>query len=265
MKLSVGCHLNFESIESIPLIVMLKPRSDDGQLVLRSTYQLEPSVPSREYIDRLGNLCQKLMTPVGEFSIHTAAWVETSETIAVAPGTPPTPIEFLPDLLLEFLLPSRYCQSDQLFDLATEIVAGYIPGYDQVEAIRSWINLQIKYQYGTSNVSTSAIDTVQQRVGVCRDFAHLGITLCRALDIPARMVVGYLYQLEPMDLHAWFQAYLNGQWYTFDATQAQPRGNRVAVAYGRDAADVALTTQFGTLNLTGMEVWVKPITDLQKL
>jgi transglutaminase-like putative cysteine protease len=262
MKLEVGCYLNFEASEPTPLILILKPRSSDRQWVLRQTYLLEPFVPAREYTDVYGNLCQRLMTPVGKFDIRTEAWVETSDTIAVAPGAPLTAIEFLPDWILQFLLPSRYCQSDQLFDLATEISVDYAPGYDQVEAIRAWIHDRIEYQYGTSNASTSALDTAQQRVGVCRDFAHLGIALCRALDIPARMVAGYLYQLEPMDLHAWFEAYLNGQWYTFDATQLEPRGNRVTIAYGRDAADVALTTQFGSassLNLIEMEVWVKPM------
>jgi transglutaminase-like putative cysteine protease len=263
MKLEVGCHLRFEAIEPTPLVLMLRPRSGDSQWVLRETYLLEPFVPVREYTDIHGNLCQRLMTPVGTFDIRTEAWVETSDTIAVAPGAPMTLVEFLPDWILQFLLPSRYCQSDQLFDLAEEIGADDVPGYDRVEAIRAWIHDRVEYRYGTSNSSTSALDTAQQRVGVCRDFAHLGIALCRALDIPARMVVGYLYQLEPMDLHAWFEAYINGQWYTFDATQVHPRGNRVAIAYGRDAADVALSTQFGPLILTSMEVWVKPINDLQ--
>ncbi len=262
MKLEVGCHLKFEATEPTPLILMLKPRSSDSQWVLQEKYLLEPFVPAREYTDVYGNLCQRLITPVGTFEIRTEAWVATSDTIAVAPSAPMTAIEFLPDWILQFLLPSRYCQSDQLFDLATEISADHPPGYDQVAAIRAWIHDRIEYQYGTSTTSTSALDTAQQRVGVCRDFAHLGIALCRALDIPARMVAGYLYQLEPMDLHAWFEAYLDGQWYTFDATQAEARGNRVAIAYGRDAADIALSTQFGTvgcLNLTSMEVWVKPM------
>jgi transglutaminase-like putative cysteine protease len=259
MKLAVGCHLKFEAINPAPLVVMLKPRSSDSQWVCQETYLLEPAVPAREYTDIHGNLCQRLITPVGAFSIRTEAWVETSDTIAVAIGAPMTLVESLPDWILQFLLPSRYCQSDQLFDLAEEIVRDCLPGYDQVEAIRAWIHDQIKYQYGTSNASTSAIDTAQQREGVCRDFAHLGITLCRALDIPARMAVGYLYQLEPMDLHAWFEAYINGLWYTFDATQAQPRGNRVVIAYGRDAADVAITTQFAPLTLVSMEVWVNLI------
>jgi transglutaminase-like putative cysteine protease len=263
MKLEVGCQLNFEAISPVPLVLMLRPRSGEGQWVLSETYLLEPFVPAREYTDSHGNLCQRLITPIGAFRIRTEAVVETSETIAVEPGAPLTLVEDLPDWILQFLLPSRYCESDRLFDLAIEIVSDDLVGYDRVEAIRAWIHDRLKYEYGTSNASTSAVDTARERVGVCRDFAHLGIALCRALDIPARMVVGYLYQLEPMDLHAWFEAYLNDRWYTFDATQAQPLGNRVAIAYGRDAADVALTTQFGLLTLTKMEVWVKPITDLQ--
>jgi transglutaminase-like putative cysteine protease len=263
MKLEVGCHLKFEASAPTPLILMLRPRNGDSQWVLRETYFLEPFVPAREYTDIHGNLCQRLMTPVGEFSVQTEAWVDTSDTIIVEPSATLTLVEFLPDWILLFLLPSRYCESDRLSDLAAEIVTGYAPGYDQVEAIRSWIHTQIEYRYGTSNISTSAVDIAHQRVGVCRDFTHLGIALCRALNIPARMVVGYLYQLEPMDLHAWFEAYINDQWYIFDATQDQPRGNRVAIAYGRDAADVALSTQFGSLNLTNMEVWVKPMTDVK--
>jgi transglutaminase-like putative cysteine protease len=259
MKLEVGCHLNFNAIEPTPLLLMLRPRSGDEQWVSRETYLLEPFVPATEHTDAHGNLCQRLVTPVGAFSVRTEAWVETSDTIVVQPGAPLTAVQFLPDWILEYLLPSRYCQSDQFYDLASQIGLNVTPGYDQVEAIRAWIQHHIEYRYGTSNASTSALDTAQQRVGVCRDFTHLGIALCRALSIPARMVVGYLYQLEPMDLHAWFEAYINNRWYTFDATQAQPCGNRIAVAYGRDAADVALTTQFGPLTLIDMQVWVKPI------
>jgi len=259
MKLEVGCHLNFTATAPTPVLLMLRPRSGSEQWVSRETYLLDPFVPATEYTDGHGNLCQRLVTPVGAFRVSTEAWVATSDTIAVQPGAPLTAVEFLPDWILEYLLPSRYCQSDRLYDLANRITADYAPGYDQVEAIRAWIHDQIEYKYGASDASTSALDTAQQRMGVCRDFAHLGIALCRALNIPARMVVGYLHQLEPMDLHAWFEAYANDRWYIFDATQAQPRGNRVAIAYGRDAADVALTTQFGPLTLTDMQVWVKPI------
>lgn len=210
-----------------------------------------------EYVDGYGNLCQRLVAPAGSFSVHTECEVETADTIDVAAGAPFTPVEALPDAVLQFLLPSRYCQSDQFGELAQEIAGNATPGYDQAEAVRAWINQTVTYRYGTSDASTTARDTAEQRVGVCRDFAHLGIALCRSLTIPARMVVGYLYQLDPMDLHAWFEAYVDRRWYTFDATQQQARGGRIVIAYGRDAADVALATQFGPARLGEMHVSVE--------
>jgi transglutaminase-like putative cysteine protease len=166
------------------------------------------------------------------------------------------PVHELPDIVQPFLLPSRYCQSDLVAELAQSIIEDHERAYDQVDAICGWIYANIEYCYGTSNASTSALDTLHGRVGVCRDFVHLGIALCRSLSIPARMVVGYLHELEPMDLHAWYEAFVGGRWYTFDATQSKPRGNRIAIAYGRDAADVAHANQFGPVDLTGMTVWV---------
>jgi transglutaminase-like putative cysteine protease len=256
MQLNAGCQLLFEASAPTPVILMLRPRSGYGQWVTREEYQLEPTVSVTEFTDTYGNLCQRLIVPQGAFRVYTTAAVETADAIDVTPGAPYVPVEDLPDAVLQFLLPSRYCPSDQLYDLASKIVADQTPGYDQVEAIRHWIQTHIEYRYGTSNASTSALDTANTRVGVCRDFAHLGISLCRSLNIPARMVVGYLYQLDPMDLHAWFEAYVGDRWYTFDATQPAPRGNRIAIAYGRDAADVALVTQFGPLTLKQMSVWV---------
>ena len=268
MRLDAGCEILFEASAPTPLILMLRPRSGLGQWVFREEYLLEPSVPMVEYTDSYGNLCQRLLTPQGAFRVRAIASAETADQIDVAPGAPFVPVQYVPDDVLQFLLPSRYCPSDRLGDLAAEIVGDRTPGYDQVEAIRDWIHTQVKYQYGTSDASTSAFETAHDRVGVCRDFAHLGIALCRNLNIAARMVVGYLYQLDPMDLHAWFEAFVGdmhsdipqGRWFTFDSTQSQPRGNRVAIAYGRDAADVALATQFGPLQLTEMRVWVEPST-----
>lgn len=260
MRLEAGCQLLFNATVPTPLLLMLRPRSGLGQWVVREEYLLEPAVPVVEYSDSYGNLCQRLVTPAaGSFQICATACVETAEVIDIQPGAPFVPVPELPDDTLRFLLPSRYCQSDLLGNLANEIVADLVPGYDQVEAIRAWIQTNIEYCYGTSNASTSASDTATNRVGVCRDFAHLGIALCRSLSIPARMVVGYLYELEPMDLHAWFEAFVGHRWFTFDATQKEPRGNRIAIAYGRDAADVALSTQFGPLQLTNMQVWVKQV------
>ena len=178
------------------------------------------------------------------------------DAITVAHGALPTPCDLLPDYALQFLLPSRYCPSDTMEQLAKDISHGKSPGYDQAEAIRAWIQANIEYRYGVSNASTSASDTIRDKAGVCRDFSHIGMSLCRALLIPARMAVGYLYQLDPMDLHAWFEAFLDGRWYTFDATQNEPKGGRITIAYGRDAADVALVTNFGALQTDSTRVWV---------
>lgn len=141
--------------------------------------------------------------------------------------------------MLSYLLPSRYCESDRFHQMATEITAGQQPGYDQVAVIVNWLRYAIRFRPGSSDTPVSAVEVNARQEGVCRDLAHLGIALCRSLSIPARMVVGYLYRLEPMDLHAWFEAYVGGRWYTFDATQAELKGGYVAVGYGRDAAEAA--------------------------
>ncbi|HEY9659101.1 MAG TPA: transglutaminase family protein [Allocoleopsis sp.] len=259
MRLNAGCQINYEAITPTPVIFMLRPRSGYGQWVIREEYLLCPEVSVIEYPDSYGNLCQRLVVPVGSFELRATACVETADAIDVDVTAAYVPVENLPETVLQFLLPSRYCQSDQMGELALKIVGDAAPGYAQAEAIRHWIQTHIEYRYGSSNASTSAVDTIDQRAGVCRDFAHLGIALCRSLNIPARMVVGYLYQLDPMDLHAWFEAYVGDRWYTFDATQPQPRGNRITIAYGRDATDVALSTQFGAMNLLDMKVWVDAV------
>ena len=256
MRLSAGCRVVFEVSEPTTFVLMLRPRSGAGQWVRVESYDLSPAVPVLEYVDGYGNLCQRLVAPAGQLVVSATASVETAGEIDVAPGAPFTAPSDLPADVLQFLLPSRYCQSDLLGDLAREIVGEAAPGYDQAEAIRAWIHGNVEYRYGASDPSTSARDTAAQRAGVCRDFTHLGMALCRALTIPARMVVGYLHELEPMDLHAWFEAFAGGRWYTFDATQAEAKGGRIVIAYGRDAADVALATQFGPATLTYLGAWV---------
>ena len=256
MRVQAECSLEFDVAEPTPLILMLRPCSGAAQRIDQERYTYQPWVPVREYIDSYGNFCHRLEAPPGLFSIAASVEAEVSDTIDVAPGAPWTPIPALPDDALRYLLPSRYCPSDLMADIAMEAVGDAAPGWDQAEAIRAWIHAHIRYEYGASNASTWALDTMSTRTGVCRDFAHLGIALCRNRDIPARMVTGYLHGLTPMDLHAWFEAFVGGRWYTFDATQDRPRGGRLVVAYGRDATDVALTTQFGPAPLTGMQVWV---------
>jgi transglutaminase-like putative cysteine protease len=198
-----------------------------------------------------------MVVPRGDMRIRVEATVETEQTLAVEPTAPFTLIQHLPDAALQYLLPSRYCPADSMAARASQIVGNASPGYAQVDAIRRWIQQNLQYRYGSSNASTDAVDTLDAGAGVCRDFAHVGISLTRALRIPARMVVGYLLGLQPMDLHAWFEAYVGGRWYTFDATQAEPSGGRVVLAYGRDAVDVAFISNYGPLTTIAMRVWVE--------
>lgn len=245
MLLRTHCDLEFAISTPTPFIFMLRPRSGAHQWIVREEYRLQPNVPVFEFTDGYGNLCQRLTAPRGDFAVHTAADVRTADQVDQAPGAPFVEIEHLPDQVLGYLLPSRFCESDRFGQMAGSITVGHELGYDQVRAIEAWLRSTIRYTPGSSDVPMSAVEVNSRRSGVCRDLAHLGIALCRSLSIPARLVVGYLYGLEPMDLHAWFEAYVAGQWYTFDATQAELRGGYVAVGYGRDAADVAIFNQFG--------------------
>jgi transglutaminase-like putative cysteine protease len=186
-----------------------------------------------------------LPAPPGDFRVHTAAEVMISDAIDQAPGAPFVEIQDLPDGMLGYLLPSRYCESDRFSQMAQSITSGQRMGYDQVAAIESWLRNTIRYEPLSSDILVSAIEVNARQWGVCRDLSHLGISLCRSLSIPARMVVGYLYGLVPMDMHAWFEAYVGGRWYAFDATQVSKRAGYVAIGYGRDAADVAVYNQFG--------------------
>ncbi|MBF0218477.1 MAG: transglutaminase family protein [Gammaproteobacteria bacterium] len=262
MWLRTRCHLRFHMGDPTPLILMLRPRSGLQQWVARESYTLLPMVPVVEYTDIFGNLCQRMIAPSGDFSVVTSAEVMTADLVDKAPGASFVEIQHLPDAILSYLLPSRYCESDRFGDLAREIVDGVPLGYDQVHRISDWIRGSIKYTPGSSAFPLSAVEVNHQDNGVCRDLAHLGIALCRSISIPARMVVGFLYGLKPMDLHAWFEAFVGGRWYTFDPSDYGLRGGRLAVAYGRDAADVAIYHQFGPPALfSSMEVQVVLLND----
>ncbi|MBD3669729.1 MAG: transglutaminase family protein [Gammaproteobacteria bacterium] len=245
MLLRTSCDFIFEITVPTPFITMLRPRSGTKQWIAREEYRLVPSVPVYEFTDNYSNLCQRLVAPPGTFEIHTAAEVVTEGRIEQAHGAPFVEIQNLPDDVLIYLLPSRYCESELFFQMATEITAGKLPGYDQVAAIESWLRETIRYVPGSSDTPISAVGVNTRQSGVCRDLSHLGIAICRSLSIPARLVVGYLYNLEPMDMHAWFEAYVGGRWYTFDATQTVASSGYVIIGVGRDAADVAVYNQFG--------------------
>ena len=257
MRLKARCAMTVTAATDCPVVAMLRPRSGDAQWMVSERYEMSPWVRTTEYVDSYGNLCQRLTIPQGQMRIEVEMELETEPLIQVTPGARPTPVAQLPGDVLQFLLQSRYCPSDKMEARALEIVEGGEPGYPQAERIRSWIHETLEYRYGVSDSTTDALDTLGHGAGVCRDFSHVGVALCRALKIPARVVVGYLYQLDPMDMHAWFEAFIGGRWYTFDATQGQPRGGRIVIAYGRDAADVAFVSNYGPLQVAEMKVTVE--------
>jgi transglutaminase-like putative cysteine protease len=215
------------------------------QTVISSELTLEPFTQTDSFMDVYGNPCVRLQFPQGD--IH----IDYSATVSIPDRRLPMlkPIELsavnLPTDTLLYTLPSRYCQSDQLVNMAFDQFGDAQPGWARVQTICEWINRHISYRYGTSDTGTSAYDTAAQRQGVCRDFAHLGISFCRALSIPARYVAGYCLGLDPPDFHAWFEAYLDGHWVAFDATERQPRPALVMMTVGRDAADCAWSTFYG--------------------
>ncbi|MFT7469525.1 MAG: transglutaminase-like putative cysteine protease [Candidatus Pseudothioglobus sp.] len=249
MWLRTRCDLSFEIETPTPFVLMLRPRSGAQQWIAKEEYQIMPSVPAFEFTDDYGNLCQRLIAPPGSFMLHTAAEVNTADAVDRDAGAPFVEIQHLPDFALRYLLPSRFCESDRFGQMAMNITEGQLLGYDQVAAIETWLRKTISYEPGRSVIPVSAIEVNLRQWGVCRDLSHLGIALCRSLSIPARMVVGYLYNLQPMDMHAWFEAFVGGRWYTFDVTQSASQAivdsAYVAIGYGRDAADVAVYNQFG--------------------
>ena len=257
-KLRASCSLAFDVEMPTPMVLMLRPRSSAGQWVVREEYSFTQDVIVDEVVDAYGNLCQRLVAPVGEFSVFTEVYVDVQ-------AGKPAPLEAgfidipeLPADTLVHLLPSRYCEVDRFGEMAAQIVGDATPGYAQVEAISSWVRQNIRNRPLSSTYPVSAIEVNQRGEGVCRDLAQLAITLCRALCIPARLVVGYLHQLEPMDIHAWFEAYVGEQWWTFDPAVDPGDAPRIAIARGRDATDVAIYNQYGPLLLpTDMQVAVE--------
>jgi len=260
MKFRVSCSLRFYIEDESALIFMLRPYRGIRQWIVRETFVIKPTLPILESTDSFGNSCQRLVAPKGYLLVHSSAEVIVDGYAEAAPGANFIEIQYLPAEVLRFLLPSRYCESDRFGELAREIIADALPGYDQVSKIVEWIRHNVQYVPGSSDFPLSATEIHQRGYGVCRDLAHLGIALCRSISIPARIAVGYLQNLQPMDLHAWFEAYVGGGWYTFDPTQANLYGGRVIVAFGRDAADVSVFHQFGYgCILNDMTVNVEPL------
>jgi len=257
MRLRTRNRIAIHCENACPVVALLRPRSGATQWVVGERYAIEPWVPASEYVDAFDNLCQRFTLPEGDSVLDVEHEVEVPDQVEVNRSAALVPPALLPDEVLQYLLQSRYCPSDKMSERAKEIVKGSAPGYPQAERIASWVRDNIEYRYGVSEASTCALDTLDCGAGVCRDFAHVGIALSRSLMMPARVVVGYLHELEPMDMHAWYEVFLGDRWYAFDATQDAPRGGRVIVARGRDAADVAFLSEYGELEVTQMDVSVR--------
>jgi transglutaminase-like putative cysteine protease len=266
LRIKIGCEFIFDSSFPTPLILQVQPRLDDDHHVFQESCELEPPGQPREYMDSFGNRCLRLTVPEGRLTFRYDALADISPSPdPIFPDAEQVPIEQLPSQTLMFTLPSRYALSDLLSNTAWDLFGQAPAGWARVQEICNWIHEHIAFRTASTTPTTTALDVYLQRYGVCRDFAHLGVTMCRALNIPARYVFGYLPDIgvEPpdvaMDFHSWFEAFLNDRWMTFDARHNTPRIGRVPIGRGRDALDVAIVTQYGPAQLSRLTVWADEV------
>jgi transglutaminase-like putative cysteine protease len=258
MEIRVGFEFTYTAAQPTPMVIMLSIHpSRYSDIIGTETIVAEPGVPIGFYRDSFGNVCGRLVAPAGGVTLKGHALVRDSGLPdAVVPTAQQLPIDQLPDELLLYLMPSRYCETDKLTDIAWSLFGNTKPGWERVQAIVAFVHRHVTFGYQHASAMKSAHDVYEQKAGVCRDFAHLALTFCRCMGIPARYCTGYMgdigipFDPDPMDFSGWFQAYLSGQWYTFDARHNKPRIGRILMGTGRDAADVALTTSFGRMTLT---------------
>ena len=262
VKLRIGYELDYDFPQPTPMILMLNVHfSRFSDLVTPDYMSIRPSVPISAYRDGFGNWCTRLLAPQGAMRITADAIISDSglpEAFDRSAGQ--VPVERLPEEAIVFLLASRFCDSDRLLDLAWQLFGHTPPGAPRVQAICDFVNQRIAFNYNDASVTRSASDAYAEGRGVCRDYAHLAVTLCRCVNIPARYCTGYLGDIgippvdAPMDFAAWFEVYIGGDWYTYDARNFVPRMGRILMARGRDATDVAIATTFGPCTLAGFQV-----------
>jgi transglutaminase-like putative cysteine protease len=258
----VGCELRYRVTAPTSFLFNVAVANTSHQTVRQEHFTI---VPQNEYtvenVGEEGNRIVRLQAKVGDFSLQYQATV----TLEPEVDDPPTIMEAehpeLPSEVLPYLNPSRYCESDRLLRLAGKEFGEIAPGYSRVAAICDWTHARLDYVAGSTDARSSACDVLVQRAGVCRDFAHVALTLCRALSIPARYVSGYAVGLNPPDFHGFFEAYLGTRWYLFDATRMAPRDGLVRIGTGRDAADAAFATVIGAATLKDMTVSAQELTD----
>ncbi|MEJ7617184.1 MAG: transglutaminase family protein [Pyrinomonadaceae bacterium] len=264
MKYRVGCELKYAVRSPATFVFNVAVRESKQQKIIEEKFSLSPQKDVEELAARPeDNRFHRLNAGVGDLSLSYHAVVEHFAREVEGPIAE-VPIESLPAEVISYLYPSRYCPSDKLLRLADRTFGGFNPGVTRVMAICNWIYTNVEYLRGNTDEHTSASETLVERVGVCRDFAHLGISLCRALGIPARFLSAYAYALDPSDFHACFEAYLGHCWYVFDATRLAPTGGFVRIGIGRDAADTSIASIYGDVEMVDMRVFVEPAQGAQE-
>ncbi len=254
----MGCTLGFETPQPVSAVLQVAPSDTTVQV---SAEHWETGAEHHGYIDSFGNRCERMTIPAGASRVvYEAEVLHPTPDDQIPSGVPETPIMELGNEQISYLMPSRFCLPDELGHEAWTRFGSMAPGSERVQAIVDFVHNHLEWLPGSSNPWTTAADAFRAGQGVCRDFAHLAISFCRALNIPARYVAGYIPTIdvpepaEPMDFAAWFEAYLDGAWHTYDARNNRRRVGRVVVGRGRDAVDVAMITSFGPVNLPEFEV-----------
>jgi transglutaminase-like putative cysteine protease len=262
VQIRAGYDIAFQCFQETPMVLMLSiepARSRD--LLSEHKIRFSPNVASHDYADMFGNTCTRIVAPPGRIEIRNDFLIADSglpDEVAIEARQ--GEVAELPDEVLIYLLGSRYCDTERLSDLAWSLFSTVKPGWQRVQAICDYVHDRINFGYQHARCDRTAFEGHQERIGVCRDFAHLAVALCRCMNIPARYCTGYLGDIgvprdpAPMDFSAWFEVYLDGRWFTFDARHNHPRIGRIVMARGRDAADVAISTNFGPVQLAGFSV-----------
>ena len=262
MLIRAGFEIAYQCAQRTPMLLVLSihpSRLND----LRTPHEIRftPAVRADDYIDSFGNVCTRIVAPPGLITMSTEFVIaDSGAPDPVVPHAKQVPVEELPHEVLVYLLGSRYCDTDHMIPLAWQLFGNTLPGWPRVQAICDYVHDRIEFGYMHARATRTAHEGHTECKGVCRDFAHLAITLCRCMNIPARYCTGYLGDIgvprdpNPMDFSAWFEAYLDGRWYTFDARHNAPRIGRILMARGRDATDVALSTSFGDTRLAVFKV-----------
>jgi len=262
VEIRAGYDIAFQCFQETPMVLMLSiepARVKD--LLSEHRIRFSPDVPSRDYVDKFGNTCTRIVAPAGLIEIRNDFLISDSGLPdEVAPDARQLEVGDLPDDVLIYLLGSRYCDTEKLSNLAWSLFGGVTPGWQRVQAICDCVHDRICFGYQHARCDRTASEGHEERIGVCRDFAHLAVTLCRCMNIPARYCTGYLGDMGTMppygvgDFAAWFEAYLGGRWHTFDPRNNVPRIGRILMARGRDATDVALVTSYGPCTLASFKV-----------